>query len=162
MRSVVYQNNNRFELPTNGTNTLSSGLIRSRTRSYEGGSLRGVAMSAVICDNTHIQFEVRPEGGAAQLANVEAFLTIRRFAIGGGWDGVDFLAAFPNPEDDVSGQLQNLLGNLVIDATDDAVYEARLRLVNRGAALKFQCLISVFAELLPVEVDLVKSKTGAW
>ena len=160
MRSVVYQNNARFRLPTDGTYTLSSGVLRSRTRTYEGGSCRGMATNAIICDNTHIQFEVRPQGGARGLANIESLLTVRRFAIGGGWDGVDFLAAYPNASDDVSGQLQNMRGNLMVDATDDAVYEARLQLTNRGAPLAFQCLVTVFAELLPVEVDVVSGKKG--
>lgn len=166
MRSVVYQKNDRFSLPASPASnpfTLTTGVLRSRTKSYEGGSLRGIAMAGVVVDNTHVQFEVRPNGGASQLANVEAFLTIRRYAIGGGWDGTDFLAAYPNAVDDVTGQLQNLLGNLVIDVTDDAVYDVQLELVNRGAvALSMQCLTSVYAELLPVEVQEIKTRTGGF
>jgi hypothetical protein len=110
VRSVVSQDTNRFSLADNASFVLTTGMLRSRMRSYEGGTLRGAAMSAIIVDNTHVQFLVRPDGGAAELQYVESSLTVKRFAIGGGWDGANFLTSYPNPSDDVSGQIMNLKG----------------------------------------------------
>jgi hypothetical protein len=52
---------------------------------------------------------------------------------------------------------------MVVDVTDDAIYNVELEITNRsGSALAFNCLVTVYAELLPVEVAQVKTPTGGW
>jgi len=142
-RTLIEQRSGILTFADNESKTVESPVIKpTLSKKYVGE--QGKLREARLADKAIVVYHFLPGN---ILPQVEANLTIIRYAIQGGWDGSNFLSDFAPEDMGVGGILVLERGILEYNGEFDGVFKTQLAITNRsGSSTTLAYTVSVFSQ----------------
>lgn len=150
MESLVQEGFQLNTVADEATFVVQTGNLRPRIEG-EQGALRSAAYDSIVVDSGLVRFDVRPY---SLLDQCKAVLYVRRYSLYGESDNASFLAAYPDWQKEVSGELYLNRGMFTLPIAFDGVVKVWLEVTNYvGTSQTFASRVMVFGKTRPQYVE---------